>query len=71
MLQAHRHNQIGSGHYVPIIGYDANYLYVVTWGQIQKMTWAFYDKYNDEAWVMLSQEMFNSGKSPEGFDLST
>ena len=64
-------SQISSGHYVPIIGYDANYLYVVTWGQIQKMTWAFYDKYGDEAWVMLSQEMLNSGKSPEGVDLAT
>lgn len=63
---------IEGGHYVPVIDYDSNYLYVVTWGKIQKMTWAFYDKYCDEAWAMLSQEMLgNDNLSPEGFDITT
>jgi hypothetical protein len=58
------------GHYVPLVGYDANYLYCITWGRMQKMTWKFFDKYVDEAWAMLSEEMVNNaGVSPEGFSL--
>ena len=47
---------IEGGHAVTAVGYDANYLYVVTWGQIQKMTWAFWNKYVDEAWAIITQE---------------
>lgn len=62
---------IVDGHYVPAIGYDSRYIYVVTWGQIQKMTWGFYRKYADEVIAYLSPEMLNNNKSLEGFDLST
>jgi hypothetical protein len=33
------------------------------------MTVQFYAKYCDEAWAILSPEMLDAGKSPEGFDL--
>jgi len=59
----------GEGHYVPAIGYDSRYLYVVTWGRVQKMSWGFFSKYCDEALVYLSEEFLTQGKSPEGFDL--
>lgn len=62
---------IEGGHYVPIVGYDETYYYCVTWGQIQKMDKAFYNKYCDEAWVVLSEEMLKGGKTLEGFDLAT
>lgn len=54
---------IEGGHYVPVVGYNKTYLYVVTWGKVQKMTWAFFKKYNDESIVYLSQEMLTNGQS--------
>lgn len=63
---------IEGGHDVPIlIGFDGTWLYVVTWGKVQKMSTEFFLKFCDEAWVILSQEFLYGGKSPEGFDLPT
>jgi hypothetical protein len=56
------------GHYIPLIGYDTKYLYCVTWGKVQKMTWEFFEKYCDEAWALLSQEFLTQGKSSDGFN---
>lgn len=61
-------SQIDGGHYVPMLGYDSKYIYIITWGKVQKMSWAFFDKYCDEAIVYLSEEMLVAGKSVEGFD---
>lgn len=48
-------NQPGSwgGHAVPILGYDADTLTVVTWGELQQMTWNFFKTYCDEAHALL------------------
>jgi hypothetical protein len=54
-------------HYLPIVGWRKN-LIGVTWGRKQEITEAFYERYCDEAYVMLSEEMLNDRKSPEGFD---
>jgi hypothetical protein len=57
-------------HYVPAIAYDSSYVYVVTWGKLQKMAWGYYTKYNDESIAYLSAEFLTGGRSLEGFDLS-
>lgn len=62
--------RIEGGHYVPAVGYDSRYVYVVTWGKLQKMSWGFFTKYCDEAVVYLDTEMLTGGKSLEGFNLS-
>jgi len=62
---------IEGGHYIPAIGYDSKYVYIVTWGKVQKMTWSFFTRYCDEAIAYLSQEFLTGGKSPEGFDSAT
>jgi hypothetical protein len=56
------------GHAVSMIGYDATYAYVVTWGQVQKMTWAFFRAYVEEAWTDISTDWVNSqsGQDPLG-----
>lgn len=59
--------KIEGGHYVPALGYDNDYIYVITWGKVQKMTWAFFDKYCDEAICYISLEMLKGEKSVEGF----
>ncbi|MGH7056436.1 MAG: hypothetical protein ACREFZ_00950 [Acetobacteraceae bacterium] len=44
------------GHAVPIIGYDAKGLTVVTWGRTLRMSWRFWDGYADEAYGLLSRD---------------
>jgi len=49
------------GHAVPVIGYDDKYVTCVTWGQLQKMTWAFWDKYCEEAYALLTSDWSKFG----------
>ena len=60
--------QVEGGHYVPLIGYDERYVYCVSWGRLQPMTWRFFSKYTDEAWALLCREFLTNGASPDGFD---
>lgn len=60
-------SQIEGGHYIPAVGYDARYLYVITWGKLQPVTWAFLEKYQDEGIAYVSEEMLIAGQSLEGF----
>jgi hypothetical protein len=62
---------IEGGHYMPVIGYDKKYVYLVTWGKVVAATWEWVNKYRDESIAYLSLEMLQNGKSLEGFDLST
>lgn len=62
---------IAGGHDVPIVGYNETGPLCVTWGQVQQMTWAFLDKYCDEAYAVLDPDWLSSDKSPGGFDLAT
>lgn len=61
-------SSIEGGHYIPALGYDSKYVYVITWGAVQKMSWAFFSKYCDEAITYLSPDMLANGKSVEGFN---
>ncbi len=61
---------IDGGHYVPAVGYSSRYIYVITWGKLQKMTWGFFKRYCDEAIAYLSPEFLTNSKSLEGFDIS-
>jgi len=45
------------GHAVPVVSYDANWLYVVTWGRIQRMSWDYMDAYADEMWVVIDDKV--------------
>ena len=60
------------GHYVPVMGEpNASKVGVVTWAQRQELTQAFYEKYNDETLVYITDEELSG--SPQhglhGFDL--
>jgi hypothetical protein len=59
------------GHAVDVVGYDQQMLTVVTWGRLQEMTWAFWDRYVDEAYALLSVDFLDeAGEAPNGFDLA-
>lgn len=63
---------IAGGHCIPIVAYDANYAYCVTWGKVQPMTWDFYAKYCDEAYVLVDPLLFDAGTGldPTGLDVA-
>lgn len=43
---------------------------IITWGAVQPMTQAFFDKYVEEAWAVVTPEWFNTeGTDPTGLDL--
>ena len=50
--------QIVGGHCVPACGYDSDYLYVVTWGKVQKVTWRWLAVYLEEGWAVGTSELF-------------
>lgn len=59
---------IEGGHDVPIVKYDAGLFYVVTWGQLQAMTPAFFAKYCDEAHAEIFLDWIRAvGTAPSGF----
>jgi hypothetical protein len=63
-------SKIEGGHYVPAVGYDSRYIYVITWGKLIKMSWGFYAKYNDESVAYISSESLKNNESLEGFNLA-
>lgn len=61
--------EIEGGHYIPLVARRGN-TKLVTWGQEIGMSQAFFEQYCDEAWAILSPELFDpkTGKAPNGFD---
>jgi hypothetical protein len=60
------------GAFSPAPGTEPPTLTCVTWGQLKKMTWAWFEKYCSEAYALVSKDWLNaSGISPNGFDLAT
>ena len=57
------------GHAVNVVGYDEDALTVVTWGSLKRMSWAFWTRYVDEAYVVLSPDFVRRDHAPNGFDL--
>ncbi|TYK45140.1 hypothetical protein [Actinomadura decatromicini] len=59
------------GHAVVAVGYDADGLDVVTWGQVIRMSWAVWRRAVDEAWIAVVPEWINdtTNLSPLGVDL--
>ena len=59
------------GHAVYVVGYDATYFYFVSWGQVYKMTLAYWQANVDEAHALMSPDLLgSSGLSASGFNTS-
>jgi len=57
------------GHAVDVVRYHDGGVTVVTWGSLKEMTWAFWDRYCDEAYCLLSGDFLVGDHAPNGFDL--
>ena len=62
-------NTIVGGHAVVLAGYDANGAKVISWGQYYTMTWAFFDKFVDEAYAITDSEWTKGNTTPGGLSL--
>lgn len=57
------------GHAISCIDYDASGIWCITWGELKKMTWQFWDAYMDESYAVLSPDWSAAGRqAPSGFD---
>jgi hypothetical protein len=57
------------GHAIPFVAYNATGPICITWGQLQQLTWGFYDAYGEEAYACFGRDIVGSDdKSPEGFN---
>ncbi|WP_420239247.1 hypothetical protein ACOBR2_06615 [Telmatobacter bradus] len=56
------------GHCVFVAAYDETGFTCITWGQMKRMTVAFWQKYVDEAHALLDANWINCQKSPAGFN---
>lgn len=52
------------GHAVWVEDYDADWLYVITWGEVKRMSWRFWNRYCDESYAVLAEE----AEAPASFD---
>ncbi len=57
------------GHAVTILAYDEEHLTCVTMGAEQKMTWEFWETYNDEAYAIITEDFFSGSQTPSGFSI--
>ncbi len=57
------------GHAVFAVGYDASVVTVLTWGNTQQGTWAWWDECVDEAYAILPPEATKPGFELPGFDI--
>lgn len=61
--------QVIGGHCVIPVGYDEHYVYVVTWGEIQRVTWLGWLAIVEEAWAVITGELVARHGNGRGVDL--
>lgn len=59
------------GHAINIIGFNPRELVFISWGAVYRMTWEFWAIYCDEAYAIISPDLFNGkNAAPDGLDLA-
>ena len=48
---------VEGGHCIPLVGYDDQYLYAVTWGSVQAITYPAWHYMSSEAWAVITGEL--------------
>lgn len=60
---------IVGGHCIPIVGFDEHYLYAVTWGAVQAISYPAWLDIADEAWAVITHQLVRRGGNGRGIDL--
>ena len=58
------------GHCVPAVGYDDQYLTVVTWGKLQQVAWPAWHAIGEEAWALICGEQAAAKSDGHGLSLA-
>jgi len=58
------------GHCIPIVGYDSQYLYAVTWGAVQPIAYPAWQYMASEAWAVIGGELVAKGADGHGVNLA-
>ena len=61
---------VAGGHCVPLVGYDSDYLYCVTWGKVQPISYSAWHFISDEAWAVISGEFQTNQGDGRGVNLA-
>ena len=65
------HSPIVGGHCIIAIGYDAKFVYIVTWGKVIRCTWEWFTTYVDEAYAIIYTEEVQKNRGPlSGLDIA-
>lgn len=63
--------RIVGGHAVILVGWDETGFWLISWGQIFKMTFAAFEKYVDEVWGVLSPDWIEKDQlAPSGLNVA-
>ena len=55
---------IEGGHCIVAIGYDTQFVYIVTWGKVIRCTWEWFTTYCDEAYAIIYTEEVQKNRGP-------
>ena len=58
------------GHCVPLVGYDNNYLYAITWAGVQAISYPAWHQMSSEAWAVITGEFVKHGGDGRGVNLA-
>ncbi len=63
------HGRPVGGHCIPIVGYDEQSVYAVTWGKVQPIGWACWHYIASEAWAVITGELVAAHGDGRGVNL--
>lgn len=63
------YSRVDGGHCIPLVGYDGQYLYAVTWGKVQPVAYSAWHYICTEAWGVLTGEFVAAGGDTRGVNL--
>lgn len=55
---------IEGGHCMVVMGYNTKGPLLYTWQRVVQASWAFWEKYADEAWALIPHEFVRAGRGP-------
>ncbi len=58
------------GHDIPVIGYNQEFVKIITWGAVKAVSWRWFIAYVTECYAVISMDFILNGQTPAGFDLA-